>query len=99
MSFLPLKVNKDLTELMPGYLKNRRQDIPVLREYLNAEDYDNIRRLGHRIKGSGAAYELNAISEIGEMLVDATISFDNVLIEKQISLLEHFLDDVKIIFI
>jgi len=48
-------VEEDLRELIPGYLENRRKDITTIREALAGSDYETIRSLGHKMKGSAAA--------------------------------------------
>ena len=60
--------DEDVRELLPGYIANRRKEIHVLRGYLEAHDYKNLSRIGHNLKGSGAAYGIPKLSEYGATL-------------------------------
>ncbi len=65
---IPVRVDRELTDVIPEFLENRRQDVASLREALGREDFETIRRLGHRMRGSGAGYGFEAITQIGEGL-------------------------------
>src|SRR4029450_4650966 len=60
-----------LAELVPGYLENRRRDVEAIAAALALADYETVRILGHNMKGSGAGYGLNRITEIGGSLEQA----------------------------
>src|SRR4029450_2297339 len=60
-----------LAELVPGFLENRRRDVEAIAAALAHADYENVRILGHNMKGSGAGYGLNRITEIGASLGQA----------------------------
>jgi HPt (histidine-containing phosphotransfer) domain-containing protein len=51
--------------LLPGYLANRHVTIGELQEALAEGDASVLRRIGHNLKGSGAAYGLPQVSVIG----------------------------------
>jgi CheY-like chemotaxis protein len=61
----------DLADLVPGFLDGRRRDIDAIAAALERSDYDNVRILGHNMKGSGAGYGFNRITEIGTSLEQA----------------------------
>jgi HPt (histidine-containing phosphotransfer) domain-containing protein len=58
---------------VPGFLASRRRDIDTITVALEHSDYDNIRSLGHNMKGSGAGYGFNRITEIGASLEEAAV--------------------------
>jgi HPt (histidine-containing phosphotransfer) domain-containing protein len=64
-------VDSGLAELVPGFLENRRRDVEAIAAALAQADYENVRILGHNMKGSGAGYGLNRITEIGASLEKA----------------------------
>jgi HPt (histidine-containing phosphotransfer) domain-containing protein len=66
-----VRVDSSLAGLVPGYLENRRNDIDAIGAALDQADYDNVRILGHNMKGSGAGYGFNRITEIGASLEQA----------------------------
>jgi hypothetical protein len=68
-----VEVDASLAELLPGFVANRRLDILSIPTALEHGRFDEIRILGHNMKGSGAGYELLRISEIGDGLEQAAL--------------------------
>ena len=66
-----VRVGSSLAELVPGFLDGRRRDVDAIAAALERSDYDNVRILGHNMKGSGAGYGFNRITEIGASLEQA----------------------------
>ncbi len=63
-----VRVDPELEADIPAFLEGRRQDVASLREALEHGDFETIRRLGHRMRGSGSGYGFEAITQIGEGL-------------------------------
>ena len=55
----------DIADLVDGYIENRRADLPKLDAAIKNQECDTLSRLGHNMKGSGAAYGLEGVSTIG----------------------------------
>jgi len=55
-------------ELLVAYIANRQADLAQLGSASTKHDFETIRRLGHRMKGSGGSYGLTDISHIGAQL-------------------------------
>jgi CheY-like chemotaxis protein len=66
-----VRVDSSLAGLVPGFLANRRRDIEAIGTALDQSDYENVRILGHNMKGSGAGYGFSRITEIGAALEQA----------------------------
>ncbi len=64
-------IEPKLRALIPGYIESRRRDLQTLRAALDAADYATIRDLGHKMNGTGGAYGLPRITEIGSLLEKA----------------------------
>ena len=62
--------------LLPGYLANRRKDISNLSELIASNQVEEIRRIGHNIKGSGGSYGLSEFSAVGEKIEQAAQAND-----------------------
>ena len=60
-----------LTELIPQYFALCRRDLQNLRAALDEKQFDQIRVLGHNLKGSGGAYGFPGLSEIGARIETA----------------------------
>jgi len=66
-----VRVGSSLAELVPGFLESRRRDVEKIAAALERSDFDNVRVLGHNMKGSGAGYGFSRITEIGASLEQA----------------------------
>jgi len=90
-------VDEDLLELIPGYLENRRHDIREINNALVQDDFETIRSLGHKMKGSGGGYGFDAISDIGRALENAAKDRRAQEIRDQLERLQYFLDNLELI--
>jgi len=43
-----------MEDIVPGYLEKRRAEIDTYRQALAGGDFDSIRMMGHKLKGTGA---------------------------------------------
>ena len=91
--------DKNLADLVPGYLDNRRKDIPSMTQALKRGDYDMIKILAHSMKGSGGAYGFDAISDIGNALEQAAKHKDAEETAQWISELSVYLARLKIVYV
>lgn len=82
--------------LLPGYLSNRAAEVPVLLDALAREDFESLRRAGHNMRGSGAGYGLEQISEIGREIEAAASARSVSLAAAQIDRLKAELADLGI---
>ena len=71
-------VQKDLEDLIPVFMSNRRKEIETLRLALESADFEQLRQLGHRMRGVGNSYGFEQISEIGKQ-VDQKIAIHSGL--------------------
>ena len=78
-------------ELLPGYIKNRRLEVPKLHTYFLDKEFNKIRILGHNLKGSGGLYGLPQISEFGDSLESNALASNANELLKTIQELEQFL--------
>ena len=61
-------VDAEIKDLVPIFLRNRLEDVKCIFEACEQSNYEEIRVLGHNMKGTGSAYGFDAISEIGAAL-------------------------------
>ena len=61
-------VHDELAELRSLYVDYLRGEIDTFRSLLARRDLEDIRSLGHRLKGSGGSYGLQHISDLGETI-------------------------------
>ncbi|MGQ0587502.1 MAG: Hpt domain-containing protein [Gammaproteobacteria bacterium] len=98
MNDTPYVVKADplIAPLVPGYLKNREQDLGKVEQALAAKDFAALRKLGHNMKGSAGAYGLPPLSEIGARIEDAALAGDAAAIGTALEEMRVFLRNVRL---
>ena len=67
-----VKIDPELREIVPSFIKNRHKDVLEMPEFLKKSDYKAIERVGHGMKGSGSGFGFDVISNIGARLEKAS---------------------------
>jgi HPt (histidine-containing phosphotransfer) domain-containing protein len=93
---ITVTVDKDLEDLAPVFLRNRRKDLQTIRTALSEQDFETVKILGHRMRGDGAGYGFEAISLIGTVMESAATRRDRSVLEQQTQQLEDFLARVHV---
>ena len=96
MKRIIVKVDEDLLDLIPSFLKNKKEDIIKMTTAIQEQDYETVRVAGHNMKGSGAGYGFSKLSEIGGQLETAAITQDKELIINLLNQLADYLERVII---
>jgi PAS domain S-box-containing protein len=91
-----VRVDADLAELVPGFLENRRTDLDAIASALARVDYENVRILGHNMRGSGAGYGFNRITELGASLEQAAVRCESEEIRARAAELSRYLDGLHV---
>ncbi len=91
-------VDREIADIVPGFLANRRMDIKSIQDALSKEDYETIRTLGHSMKGSGGGYGFDAIGDIGSLLEQEAESRNIKGIRRGIDELSTYLERVDIVY-
>jgi CheY-like chemotaxis protein len=91
-----VRVASSFAELVPDFLKGRRRDIDTIAAALERLDYEGVRVLGHNMKGSGAGYGFNRITEIGAYLEQAAGRRALDEIRARAAELERYLDGLHV---
>jgi PAS domain S-box-containing protein len=66
-----VEVDQELSDLIPGFLGRKREDARAILIAAEHREQEALTRLGHKMKGEGGSYGLNAITEIGRELEQA----------------------------
>ncbi len=93
---ITVKVDKDLEDLIPGFMQRRREDVASIRASLTAGDLDKVRVTGHSMKGTGGGYGFEELSRIGSKLEKAAQTGDSDAISSLVTRLEDYLDKVVV---
>lgn len=93
------KVEMELKDFIPEYLANRGQDLVQIKICLEGGEFEPIRRLAHRLKGSGGGYGFDGLTAIGAAMEAAAIAGDGDEIRRQALALEDYLNGVEIEYV
>jgi HPt (histidine-containing phosphotransfer) domain-containing protein len=91
-------VAKDLADLIPVFFRNRQKEVETLRSSLAGNDFEQLRHLGHRMKGVGNSYGFAKVSEIGKRIEDGARSADRNAIDTCISEYADYLSKVQVVY-
>ena len=91
-------VAKDIEDLIPVFMKNRHKEVEALRVALAAADFEQLRQLGHRMKGVGNSYGFTHVSTLGKHIEDGARSGDRAALEATISEYDSYLSKVQIAY-
>jgi HPt (histidine-containing phosphotransfer) domain-containing protein len=91
-------VAKDLADLIPVFMKNRHKELDTLRVALAAADFEQLRQLGHRMKGVGNSYGFTHVSTLGKYIEDGARSGDRATLQASITEYGEYLSKVQIAY-
>src|SRR3954469_25836817 len=89
-------VAKALEALIPTFMKNREKELEALRVAVAAADFEQLRQLGHRMKGVGNSYGFARVSTIGKIVEDGARTGDRAGLEAQVAQYADYLSKVQI---
>lgn len=78
-------------ELVTGYLSRCRGGLPNLKAAVEHADFESARISGHRMKGSGGAYGIPKLTELGASIEQASKAQDGSALQNAIAELEEYL--------
>ncbi|MBM4246565.1 MAG: response regulator [Deltaproteobacteria bacterium] len=91
-----LALDPEVSDMIPGYLLNRRADVARLRAAIGTGGrFDEVRSIGHKMKGTGKAYGFAGVSELGDELERAGAQRDRERITELSYQLERHLDEIE----
>ena len=95
---IKVTVTKDIADLIPVFMKNRHKELDALRVALAAADFEQLRQLGHRMKGVGNSYGFTHVSTLGKYIEDGAKSGDRAALAATISEYDEYLAKVQIAY-
>jgi HPt (histidine-containing phosphotransfer) domain-containing protein len=93
-----VKVAKDLEDLIPAFLSNRHKELDTLRAALAAGDLEQLRQIGHRMRGVGNSYGFDLVTTLGKQIEDGAKSGDKASLETHIAAYDDYLSKVQIAY-
>jgi PAS domain S-box-containing protein len=90
----PSLANRKLTDRVPTYLRNCRQNVIEMLGALDQADFAIVSLLGHNMRGSGGAYGFQTITDIGAALEQAAENADDSASRQWVGELSSYLDRI-----
>ena len=91
-------VDKDFIDIVPEYLQRKKKELFKLKNLVLDENFDEIKKIGHKMIGSGSGYGFDFITEKGRELETSAINRDKEKIIKIIEQLEDYLSNLDITY-
>jgi HPt (histidine-containing phosphotransfer) domain-containing protein len=95
---ITVTVAKDLEDLIPTFMKNRTKELETLATALGGGDYEQLRQLGHRMKGVGNSYGFEKVSVLGKQIEDHAKAGNRDAIAANIADYTDYLARVTIVY-
>ena len=89
---------RDLKDLVPIFLRNRKKELGALRTAVARADFDQLRHLSHRMKGVGEPYGFPDVSTIGGQIEQLARRKDEESLTKLLRLYGAYLGSVRITY-
>ncbi len=93
---LLVRVEQGMEDVVPAYLEKRRKDIQTYRRALADQDFEALRMLGHKMKGTGGGYGFPVLTEIGDAIEQAALRKDAGSISASVDRLAWYTDKVRL---
>ncbi len=88
-------VRGNLAAHIPAFLQHRRQDVVTMLDALTRSDFATVERLGHGMKGAGASFGFQVITDIGAALEQEARRINADASRKWVNELSTYLDRVE----
>ena len=92
-------VENMLADLIPGFLKNKSNDLILLNQALIDKDFDKIKKIGHNWKGACSSYGFHYLSEVGKQFEILAADKDLEKLKVIVGSLDPYLNNVKIDYV
>lgn len=83
--------------LLAEYLDRCLTTLPAVKEAMDRSDHGQTQVFGHRLKGTGAAYGVPLLTEIGSRIEGASSRGETEELRRQVAALEAYLSRIEIV--
>lgn len=93
------EIDKDLEEIVPAFLDGRKKDTEIIKKCVLEKNFEELRSVGHKLKGTAGSYGFMGLSKIGAKIEEAAKA-SNIEALKKLSLeYEDHIKQVEVKFI
>ena len=99
MSKVKIEVDRDLEDLIPGFMENRINDISLLEAALKNGDFEKLKSIGHKIAGNAGGYGFEKLGDLASDLELKSMDKDVDELRKILGDMKDYLGAVEVIFV
>jgi len=93
------EIDKDLEEIVPPFLEGRKKDTEVIKKFVSDKNFEELRSVGHKLKGTAGSYGFMGLSKIGAQIEEAAKA-SNIDALKKLSLeYENHIKQVEVKYV
>jgi signal transduction histidine kinase/CheY-like chemotaxis protein len=93
---LRVRIEEGMEDIVPGYLEKRRAEVAAYRQSLQAGDFDAIKKLAHKMKGTGTGYGFPKLTELGAALEEAAIQSNAAALKTSLDEFAFYVERVEL---
>jgi DNA-binding response OmpR family regulator len=91
-------VEEGMEDVVPGYLEKRRAEIPAYNEALTNGNFETIRMMAHKTKGTGSGYGFPVLTELAAVIEKAAERRDAEQVRATTAELANYLSSIELKF-
>jgi hypothetical protein len=93
-----VRVRRELRDLIPAYIENRRREVSTLTDALSRKDYAFIQCVGHQVECHGGAFGFHGMSRLGSEIEQASKYRDRLLIRSSVRKFANYLKELEVVY-
>jgi HPt (histidine-containing phosphotransfer) domain-containing protein len=93
-----VKIDSDLREIVPLYLKNVKRDVIQMKEAARIGDFGLLGHLGHQMKGVASSYGFPSLAELGAALELSSLAREGSKVHELVSSISKYIDNIEITY-
>ena len=91
-----VQVEAGMEDVVPGYLEKRRSEVALYRTALASGDFDTIKKMAHKMKGTGTGYGFPRFTELGGALEKAALEGNETGTGRYVEEFASYVDRVRL---
>lgn len=88
-------IPEELMDIIPAYLERRKEDMAQLNDLMSKKDFAGIMKIAHKLKGNGASFGFDHITELGDKMNQAAKSENTEEVRKIIQDFENEIQQIR----
>lgn len=93
---IEILVDEDFLDLAEMYLEAKQKDIELYKTALQNKDFKAIKDASHKMKGTGASYGFEYLTELGKNMEEASLNEEFDSLVKMVDDFENHLSQIVI---